>query len=99
MIWFSFLRLSKIRVSIWALVVSSTMPCSYASGQPTSYLSAESAYLPRVGQFFDCAVQTLLQDHNFLILLFLDSVYVVTSAIQLNQQVVDLHLLGLTKVT
>ena len=92
----SFLRLSRMRVSICALTVSSARPCVYIT-QSTGGIGSRRAdtYLLSLAQLLNCAVHAFLQDGDLLVLLLADAFNIRFGVVEFDQQIVDLYLLRL----
>ena len=94
----SFLRLSRMSVSIWAFVVSSAMPwlCIYREKcvREATYALTDLLCLC---ELLDGRIHACLQDLDLGILLLANPVHLAADVLQLGHQVVDLELLGLRK--
>ena len=99
MIWLSFFLLSRIKVSIWALVASSLSPwfCKHrVSGSGRDY--TQNTDLLSLQELLDSGVHALLHDSNLLVLLFPKTLEVAACIVQLGEKVVYLQLFRLQEV-
>lgn len=98
MIAFSFFLLSRIRVSICAFVLSSTIPWFYyLCFSLRSIKYRNFPYLMSVRQLLQGLVYTLLQNSDLLILLVADTINLSLCVIKLSEKIVNLLLLNLHK--